>query len=163
MPLAWRCWPPSSGLGLGQIAPSIVSFRRSFTSSTHPKIVFLPVILVLGSGNPSKVLLIADSSFKSWLWCAMRQSLRPSSYVGALHRRWTARALPVRLPAGLAAGRADRAARQRGTAAVLIAETTPSSGLGYYIVVESWGALRYPEMYAGALPMSLLGLASISP
>jgi NitT/TauT family transport system permease protein len=33
-----------------------------------------------------------------------------------------------------------------------------TSGLGYYILVESWGALRYPEMYAGVLAMSLLGL-----
>ena len=33
-----------------------------------------------------------------------------------------------------------------------------TSGLGYYILVESWGTLRYPEMYAGVLAMSLLGL-----
>ncbi|MEW5961690.1 MAG: hypothetical protein AB1801_28565, partial [Chloroflexota bacterium] len=26
-----------------------------------------------------------------------------------------------------------------------------TSGLGYFILVESWGALRYPEMYAGVL------------
>jgi len=34
-----------------------------------------------------------------------------------------------------------------------------TSGLGYYIIVETWGRLAYPEMYAGVLAMSLLGLA----
>ncbi|MER3459127.1 MAG: ABC transporter permease, partial [Chloroflexota bacterium] len=34
-----------------------------------------------------------------------------------------------------------------------------SSGLGYYIVTESWGRLAYTEMYAGVVAMSLLGLA----
>ncbi len=33
-----------------------------------------------------------------------------------------------------------------------------TSGLGYYIITESWGRLAYPEMYAGVLAMSLLGL-----
>jgi ABC-type nitrate/sulfonate/bicarbonate transport system permease component len=33
-----------------------------------------------------------------------------------------------------------------------------TSGLGYYIMVESWGRLAYPEMYAGVVAMSLLGL-----
>jgi ABC-type nitrate/sulfonate/bicarbonate transport system permease component len=34
-----------------------------------------------------------------------------------------------------------------------------TSGLGYYIIVETWGRLAYPEMYAGVVAMSLLGLA----
>lgn len=33
-----------------------------------------------------------------------------------------------------------------------------TSGLGYYIIVETWGRLAYAEMYAGVLTMSLLGL-----
>jgi len=42
---------------------------------------------------------------------------------------------------------------------LFIAETyATNAGLGYYIVVESWGALRYTDMYAGVLAMSLLGL-----
>ena len=32
-------------------------------------------------------------------------------------------------------------------------------GLGYYILVESWGRLAYEEMYAGVITMALLGLA----
>ena len=31
-------------------------------------------------------------------------------------------------------------------------------GLGYYILVESWGRLAYEEMYAGVIAMALLGL-----
>jgi NitT/TauT family transport system permease protein len=30
--------------------------------------------------------------------------------------------------------------------------------LGYFIVVETYQVLRYPEMYAGILAMGLLGL-----
>jgi NitT/TauT family transport system permease protein len=33
-----------------------------------------------------------------------------------------------------------------------------TSGLGYYIIVETWGRLAYAEMYAGVVAMSLLGL-----
>ena len=32
-------------------------------------------------------------------------------------------------------------------------------GLGYYILVESWGRLEYPEMYAGVVAMAMLGLS----
>jgi NitT/TauT family transport system permease protein len=42
---------------------------------------------------------------------------------------------------------------------LFIAESfATTSGLGYYIMTESWGALRYKQMYAGVLAMSLLGL-----
>lgn len=33
-----------------------------------------------------------------------------------------------------------------------------TSGLGYYIIVETWGRLAYDQMYAGVVAMSLLGL-----
>lgn len=33
-----------------------------------------------------------------------------------------------------------------------------TSGLGYYIVIETWGRLDCAEMYAGVVAMSLLGL-----
>ncbi len=43
-------------------------------------------------------------------------------------------------------------------AVLFIAETYATrSGLGYYIVVRTWQALRYPEMYAGILAMGILG------
>ncbi|MFN2271421.1 MAG: ABC transporter permease, partial [Anaerolineae bacterium] len=34
-----------------------------------------------------------------------------------------------------------------------------TTGLGYYIIIETWGRLDYAEMYAGVMAMSLLGLA----
>ena len=43
-------------------------------------------------------------------------------------------------------------------AVLFIAEQSLTThGLGYYIVVETYQVLRYPEMYAGILGMSLLG------
>jgi NitT/TauT family transport system permease protein len=45
-------------------------------------------------------------------------------------------------------------------AVLFIAEQSLTTyGLGYYIVVETYQVLRYREMYAGILAMSLLGLA----
>jgi NitT/TauT family transport system permease protein len=44
-------------------------------------------------------------------------------------------------------------------AVLFIAEQSLTNyGLGYYIVVETYQVLRYPEMYTGILAMSLLGL-----
>jgi NitT/TauT family transport system permease protein len=44
-------------------------------------------------------------------------------------------------------------------AVLFIAEQSLTNyGLGYYIVVETYQVLRYPEMYSGILAMSLLGL-----
>ena len=64
--------------------------------------------------------------------------------------------LPATLPAALTALRVSI-----GTAIAVLffAESfATTSGLGYYIIVESWGRLAYPEMYAGVMAMSLLGL-----
>ncbi len=44
-------------------------------------------------------------------------------------------------------------------AVLFIAEQSLTThGLGYFIVVETYQVLRYPEMYSGILAMSLLGL-----
>jgi NitT/TauT family transport system permease protein len=44
-------------------------------------------------------------------------------------------------------------------AVLFIAEQSITThGLGYYIVVETYQVLRYPEMYAGILAMGLLGV-----
>jgi NitT/TauT family transport system permease protein len=40
-----------------------------------------------------------------------------------------------------------------------VEQSLTTHGLGYYIVVESYQVLRYPEMYAGILAMGLLGAA----
>jgi len=156
-----------SGLGLGQIR----ALNRLFSPLIYivhpiPKIVFLPVILVLfGSGNLSKVLLIALILFFQILVVVRDEAadLRPELIMSVRSIGAGRRALfqyvylPASLPAVLTALRVSVGT---AVAVLFIAETyATSSGLGYYIVVESWGALRYPEMYAGVLAMSLLGLA----
>ena len=37
-----------------------------------------------------------------------------------------------------------------------------NTGIGYYIVTQTWQRLRFEEMYAGILAMSLLGLTLYS-
>ena len=64
--------------------------------------------------------------------------------------------LPASLPATLTALRVTTGT---AIAVLFIAEQSLTRyGLGYYIVVETYQVLRYPEMYAGILAMSLLGL-----
>jgi ABC-type nitrate/sulfonate/bicarbonate transport system permease component len=156
-----------SGLGLGQIR----SLNRIFSPLIYivhpiPKIVFLPVILVLfGSGDGSKVFLIALILFFQILVVVRDEAadLRPELIlsvrsVGAGRRAlYRYVYLPASIPAVLTALRVSVGT---AVAVLFIAETyATTSGLGYYIIVESWGALRYAQMYAGVLAMSLLGLA----
>jgi NitT/TauT family transport system permease protein len=131
-----------------------------------PKIVFLPVILVLlGIGNVSKVFIIWLVLFFQILVVVRDQAsaLRPELIYSVRSLGAGRRALfrfvylPATVPAALTALRVSVGT---AIAVLFIAETyATSSGLGYYIIVESWGALRYAQMYAGVLAMSLLGLA----
>ena len=64
---------------------------------------------------------------------------------------------PTSLPAVLTALRVSAAT---AIAVLFIVEQSLTTyGLGYYIVVETYQVLRYPEMFTGILAMSLLGLA----
>jgi ABC-type nitrate/sulfonate/bicarbonate transport system permease component len=156
-----------AGLGLGQIR----ALNRFFAPLIYvvypiPKIVFLPVILILfGSGDGSKVLLVGLILFFQMLVVVRDQAaqLRPELIASVRSMGAGRRALfrfvylPACVPAVITALRVSIGT---AIAVLFIAETyATSSGLGYYIVVESWGALRYPQMYAGVLAMSLLGLA----
>jgi ABC-type nitrate/sulfonate/bicarbonate transport system permease component len=156
-----------AGLGLGQIR----ALNRLFAPLIYivhpiPKIVFLPVILVLfGSGDGSKVLLIALILFFQILVVVRDEAsdLRPELILSVRSIGAGRRALfryvylPASIPAVLTALRVSVGT---AVAVLFIAETyATNSGLGYYIIVESWGALRYAQMYAGVLAMSLLGLA----
>lgn len=156
-----------AGLGLGQIR----ALNRIFAPLIYivhpiPKIVFLPVILVLfGSGNLSKVFLIALILFFQILVVVRDEAadLRPELILSVRSIGAGRRALfrfvylPASIPAVLTALRISVGT---AVAVLFIAETyATTSGLGYYIIVESWGALRYAQMYAGVLAMSLLGLA----
>ncbi len=155
-----------SGVGLGQIS----ALNRLFSPLIYivhpiPKIVFLPVILVLfGSGDGSKVFLIALILFFQILVVVRDEAadLRPELILSVRSVGAGRRALfryvylPASIPAVLTALRVSVGT---AVAVLFIAETyATTSGLGYYIIVESWGALRYAQMYAGVLAMSLLGL-----
>jgi ABC-type nitrate/sulfonate/bicarbonate transport system permease component len=131
-----------------------------------PKIVFLPIILVLfGSGDGSKVLLVGLILFFQVLVVVRDQAaqLRPELITSVRSMGAGRRALfrfvylPACVPAVLTGLRVSVGT---AIAVLFIAETyATDSGLGYYIIVESWGALRYTQMYAGVLAMGLLGLA----
>jgi len=156
-----------AGLGLGQIS----GLNRFFSPLIYivypvPKIVFLPVILILfGSGDASKVLLVGLILFFQMLVVVRDQAahLRPELIASVRSMGAGRRALfrfvylPACVPAVITALRVSVGT---AIAVLFIAETyATNSGLGYYIVVQSWGALRYTDMYAGVLAMSLLGLA----
>jgi NitT/TauT family transport system permease protein len=155
-----------AGMGLGQMP----SLDRIFAPLIYivypiPKIVFLPVILVLfGSGDAGKVLLVSLILFFQVLVVVRDQAarLRPELITSVRSMGAGRRALfryvylPACVPAVLTALRVSVGT---AIAVLFIAETyATDSGLGYYIIVESWGALRYAQMYAGVLAMSLLGL-----
>jgi NitT/TauT family transport system permease protein len=130
-----------------------------------PKIVFLPVILVLlGIGNVSKIFIIWLVLFFQILVVVRDQAsaLRPELIYSVRSLGAGRRALfrfvylPATVPAALTALRVSV-----GTAIAVLffAESfATTSGLGYYIINDSWGRLAYPEMYAGVIAMSVLGL-----
>lgn len=155
------------GLGLGQVR-RLNQIFSPLIGLVHPipKIVFLPVILVLfGSGDGSKIFLIALILFFQILVVVRDEAagLRPELIHSVRSLGAGRRALfryvyiPASIPAVLTALRVSVGT---AVAVLFIAETYATrSGLGYYIVVRTWQALRYQEMYAGILAMSLLGLA----
>lgn len=130
-----------------------------------PKIVFLPVVLLLlGIGDTSKVFIIVLILFFQIVVVVRDQAsaLRPELIYSVRSLGAGRRALfrfvylPATVPAALTALRVSIGV---AIAVLFFAESFATvSGLGYYIIVDSWGRLAYPEMYAGVIAMSLLGL-----
>jgi len=130
-----------------------------------PKIVFLPVILILlGIGDASKVFIIWLILFFQVLVVVRDEAgnLRPELVYSVRSLGAGRRALfrfvylPATLPAVLTSLRISV-----GTAVAVLffAESfATQAGLGYYIIVETWSRLAYAEMFAGIVAMSLLGL-----
>jgi len=155
-----------AGLALG-LSPSVDRLATPLIYILYPipKIVFLPIILLLlGIGNVSKVFIIGLILFFQMLVVVRDEAanLRPELIASVRSLGAGRRAifrfvyLPACLPAVLTSLRVSI-----GTAIAVLffAESfATTSGLGYYIIVETWGRLAYPEMYAGVLAMSLLGL-----
>ena len=114
-----------------------------------PKIVFLPVILLLlGIGDRSKIFISFVVLFFQILVVVRDQAERAAARVdllGAVAGRWAAGAFSICLSAGDGTGRARPRSRVSvGTAIAVLffAESfATTSGLGYYIINDSWGRL----------------------
>ncbi len=154
------------GLILGQ-SPALNRIFSPIIYITYPipKIVLLPVILLLfGIGDTSKIFIIFLILFFQILVVVRDQAvaLRPELIYSVRSLGAGRRALfrfvyaPASVPAALTALRVSI-----GTAVAVLffAESfATNSGLGYYIIVDSWGRLAYADMYAGVVALSLLGL-----
>ena len=155
------------GLGLGQV-PKLDRIFAPLIAIVYPipKIVFLPVIYVLmGITDLSKIFLIALIIFFQILVVVRDEAanLHPELILSVRSLGAGRRALfryvyfPASLPAVLTALRVSTAT---AIAVLFIAEQSLTTyGLGYFIVVETYQVLRYPQMYTGILAMSLLGLS----
>lgn len=156
-----------AGLALGQSE----RFNRLLSPLIYllypvPKVVLLPVVLLfLGIGNLPKIVIIFMILFFQILVlvrdqaAGLRTELLHSVRSLGAGRRALFRFvyLPASLPAILTALR-----QSIGTAvAVLyVAELFATQrGLGYYIYIQGSTLFNYPNMYAGVLAMSLLGLS----
>jgi ABC-type nitrate/sulfonate/bicarbonate transport system permease component len=154
------------GLGLGQ-TPKLNRIFDPLIAIIYPipKIVFLPLIyLLLGITDVSKIFLITIIIFFQILVVVRDEAanLRPELILSVRSLGAGRRALfrfvylPASLPAVLTALRISVGT---AIAVLFIAEQSLTNyGLGYYIVIETYQVLRYPEMYAGIMTMSLLGL-----
>jgi len=154
------------GLLMGQ-APRINRVLDPLIAIIYPipKIVLLPVIYVLiGITDLSKILLIALIIFFQILVVVRDEAinLRPELILSVRSLCAGRRALfkyvylPASLPAVLTALRVSVGT---AIAVLFIAEQSLTTwGLGYYIVVETYQVLRYPQMYSGILAMGLLGV-----
>ncbi|MDR3088581.1 MAG: ABC transporter permease subunit [Desulfobulbaceae bacterium] len=155
------------GLILGQ-TPKIDRIVGPLVAIVYPipKIVFLPVIYVLiGISDFSKILLIAIIIFFQILVvvrdeaAGLKKELILSVRSLGAGRKALFRYvyLPASIPAVLTALRLSVGT---AVAVLFIAEQSLTEyGLGYYIVVETYQVLMYPEMYAGILGMAVMGVA----
>jgi NitT/TauT family transport system permease protein len=154
------------GLGLGQMQ-RIDRIFAPLIAIVYPipKIVFLPVIYVLmGITDLSKIFLISLIIFFQILVVVRDEAANlPPELILSVRSLGAGRRalfrfvyLPASVPVVLTALRLSAGT---AVAVLFIAEQSLTTyGLGYYIVVETYQVLRYPEMYAGILAMGLLGL-----
>jgi len=153
------------GLVLGR-APraDAVAAPLIFLTYPVPKVVFLPVLLVLlGLGDASKIVLITLIVFFQILVTA-RDAARqiPAGSVLSVRSLGADRVQVFRhvvVPAALPdIFTALRIGTGTAVAVLFLAESIAGTdGLGYYIV-DSWGRIDYSAMFAGILGMALLGV-----
>jgi len=129
-----------------------------------PKIVLLPIVfLILGLGDQSKIFMIWLIIFFQILVTARdaaknvpRQNIYSMHSLGANGRQiFTHVLFPACLPKIMTSLRISL-----GTSiAVLffVESFATTEGLGYFIM-DAWSRMAYPDMFAGIIGMSLLGL-----
>lgn len=153
-----------AGLAIGRSRKADAFFAPLiFLTYPVPKIVFLPVLLILlGLGNASKIALIAIIVFFQLLVTA-RDAARgvPESAVLSVRSLGATRLEIVRhvvFPAALPEiFTALRIGMGTAVAVLFFSETMAGTdGLGWFIV-DAWGLIDYPRMFAGILAMALLG------
>lgn len=154
------------GLALGQM-PRLDSVIGPLIAIIYPipKIIFLPVIYVLiGISDLSKIILIASIIFFQILVVVRDEAagLKKELILSVKSLGAGRRALfkyvyiPASIPAILTALRVSVGT---AVAVLFIAEQSLTNyGLGYYIVIETYQVLLYPEMYTGIMGMGLLGV-----
>lgn len=130
-----------------------------------PKVVFLPVLLVLlGLGDAPKIALIALIIFFQILVTARDAAKAvPEAAVLSVRSLGATRvdvARHVIVPAALPEiFTALRIGTGTAVAVLFLAESIAgTSGLGWFIV-DAWGRIDYPSMFAGIVAMGLLGVA----
>lgn len=153
-----------AGLAIGRSRKADALFAPLiFLTYPVPKIVFLPILLILlGLGNASKITLIAIIIFFQVLVTA-RDAARgvPESAVLSVRSLGATRFEIVRhvvFPAALPEiFTALRIGMGTAVAVLFFSETIAGTdGLGWFIV-DAWGLINYPRMFAGILAMALLG------
>jgi len=154
------------GLALGQM-PKLDRLISPLIAIIYPipKIIFLPVIYVLmGISDFSKITLISIIIFFQILVVVrdeasgLKKELILSVRSLGAGRRALFRYvyLPASIPAVLTALRVSVGT---AVAVLFIAEQSLTSyGLGYYIVIETYQVLMYPEMYTGIMGMGVMGV-----
>lgn len=155
-----------AGLAIGRSPKADALFAPLiFLTYPVPKIVFLPVLLILfGLGNLPKIILIAVIVFFQVLVSA-RDAARgiPSSAVLSVRSLGAKRldiARHVVFPAALPEiFTALRIGIGTAVAVLFFSESIAGSdGIGWFII-DAWGLIDYPRMFAGILAMALLGVA----
>jgi len=154
-----------AGLALGRSPRADAVFAPLvFLTYPIPKVVFLPVLLVLlGLGNAPKIALIGLIVFFQILVTA-RDAAKAVPDASVLSVRslgatgWQI-ARHVVVPAALPEiFTALRIGTGTAIAVLFLAESIAgTNGLGYFIV-DSWGRIDYPEMFAGIIGMAVLGV-----
>lgn len=153
------------GLAMGRLPRAdAVLAPLVFLTYPIPKVVFLPVLLVLlGLGDLSKIALISLIVFFQILVTARDAAKAvPEGAVLSVRslgaRGWSV-ARHVVVPAALPEiFTALRIGTGTAVAVLFLAESIAgTSGLGWFIV-DAWGRIDYPAMFAGIIAMALLGV-----